>query len=137
MQLIDKLILGLIPAYIVYIFVLGFYMFKIRVKALKNKTITVAYLKTYEEKSPEYLKVLQNHYSSQFEIPIIFFLTCLAVVFFGKSSFPMFFLALSFILSRLFHSFIHLGSNNLKLRATSYISGFLIILLIWILFYLS
>ncbi len=127
-----KLQLALIPIYIIYIFILGFYQYRKRVSAVRSKKINIDYFKTYQFEAPEELKVLQNHFSSQFEVPILFMVTCLAVVVLDKSSIFNLALGFLFILSRLAHSYIHLGSNNLKKRALSFVLGFFVILIIWI-----
>lgn len=133
----EKLFLCLIPIYILYIVFLGLLMFRRRMSALRSKAIPFEYLKTYQTQAPESLRVVQNHFTNQFEVPILFFITCLAAVILKAATPLTFTLGCLFILSRMWHSFIHLGSNHLSSRASVYFAGILLILAMWIVILVS
>ena len=128
----EKNILLLIPIYIFYIALLGIFMFRKRVSAIRSKKVSLGHFRSYDSDSPQDLLVLKNHFSSQFEIPILFFITCLSAELLGAESAFIFVLGCVFILSRFMHSYIHLGSNNVKLRALYYFLGVLCVLTMWV-----
>lgn len=125
-------ILLLIPFYIFYIVCLGVVMFKKRINAIKGKEISAQYFKDYQGVVPAQLKVYQNHFENQFQFPVVFFITCLALIQTQATTMVTVLLSYCFVLTRLFHSYFHLGSNNLRLRGLSYLTGVFIILALWI-----
>ncbi|MCB0412380.1 MAG: MAPEG family protein [Bdellovibrionales bacterium] len=132
MSKMDIWILTLIPIYIFYITFLGLIMFARRFKAVKNHKIKLSYFRSYQEESPQDLKVVQNHFSNQFEVPVLFMITCLAIAILHQGKPLLFILGVIFILLRMGHSFIHLGSNNVKHRALVYFTGIFVLLVMWV-----
>ncbi len=128
----DKVLLAFIPLYILFILCLGMIMFRRRLRAVKAGAIPVQYFKAYGGEVPEDLKVLQNHFSNQFEVPVLFFVTCLAAVQMGAVREVTLTLALIFFVSRVVHSFIHLGHNKPLNRARAYFVGVIVLVIMWI-----
>ena len=127
-----KIFLSLIPIYVVYVTFLGMLMFRRRLLALRSKQISAGYFKAYQDEAPYELKVIQNHFSNQFEVPVVFFITCVAAVILNAADILTYVLGCLFILSRFCHSYIHLGKNELRLRAGVYFSGILLIIAMWV-----
>ncbi len=125
-------ILILIPIYIAYIIFLGRKMFKKRLSAIKSGAVKVGYFKDYQGTVPYELQVYKNHFENQFQFPVIFFISCLAIIQFDMADLFMVFLCYMFFITRLLHSYFHLGSNDLKLRALSYMVGVVSVLVIWL-----
>lgn len=123
----------LIPLYILYILFIGRLMFLTRMKALKEKNIKSSYLKAYQGDVPERLTIVKNHYENQFQVPVLFFITVLSTVLLQATSILSVILGYLFIVSRIAHSYFHLGSNQLKKRALSYTIGLIIVLMMWVL----
>ena len=127
-----KYLLSLVAIYILYIALLGVMMFRRRKKAIIDGRIRVSYFKSYQEEFPYDLKVIQNHFENQFQVPVLFFITVLAIIQVKAESFVTVSLGTLFVLSRLLHSYIHLGRNNVIQRAFVFFSGVIILLLTWI-----
>lgn len=128
----DNLLLSLIPVYICYILFIAVLMFQRRVRAYNGKKVDHKYFKAYQgEVIPYDLQIIQNHFSNQFEIPVLFLITCLAFVALKASSTLTICLGVAFIISRIWHSTIHLGKNDVRVRLVSYLIGFIIILCMW------
>ena len=75
-----------------------------------------------------------NAFSNQFELPVLFYaLVALALV---TRKIDLLFVAMAwlFVLSRLVHAFIHVGSNELRFRFGAYLAGALLLLIMWIVF---
>jgi hypothetical protein len=124
-------LLALIPFYLIYIAILGIHMFKIRVKAVRDGKISTGYFKTYQGEVPREVMQVGNHFNNQFQVPPIFFITVLAVILLDSVSLTQVILAYSFVLSSLVHTYIHLGSNKLYLRAGFYFLGVVILITMW------
>ena len=120
-----------IPIYISYMLGIGIAMFKKRKKAVLKKEISINYFKDYQEKVPVNLQVIKNHFENQFQIPIVYFVTVLALIQFQAVDIFSVLLGYAFLISRVLHSYIHLGKNNVLMRAKAYFVGILLILIMW------
>jgi hypothetical protein len=119
--------------YIFYMFFLLLKNFKIRVKAIENGEISKTYFKLYTgSELPLEVDVMGRHLNNQFQLPLVFFVTCLTLLNLQVSPIVSTILASLFVLSRLFHSYIHLGSNHILHRAKVYALGWIFILLMWL-----
>ena len=128
----EKWVIGLIPAYFVFMTGIGFSMFFRRVHAVKTGEIRLGFFKTNAGDEPERLRVLRNHFSSQFEVPLVFFITCLAAVQLKAADMTTFIIGCIYIASRIVHSYIHLGSNKITRRAAAFMFGFIVLWAMWI-----
>ena len=118
--------------YAVYMFGIAIYLFRIRVKGLKSKEIKFNYFKAYTDATlPEYAKVAERHYENQFEVPTLFFPTGVMHFALGMANPLTLGLMWLFVISRLLHSFIHLGSNNVRVRMVSFTIGWVAIVALW------
>lgn len=128
----QNFILIFIPLYMTYILLIGLYMFRTRVRAVKAGQIHGQFFKSYQGSQPEYLQICQNHFNNQFQVPLLFIATCLAMAVMNKSTFLILFLASAFFVSRIAHTFIHLGSNKVLLRARVYFFGYFVLIAMWV-----
>lgn len=129
---LNKAFFALIPIYIFYIVALGFLMFRQRYGAIKTGKVDPKYFKSYQMEAPRELETMKNHFSNQFEIPTLFFITCLSAMMINAVSMVLVVLGYLFIFSRLVHSYIHLGTNKVPQRAMSFFAGILILVGMWI-----
>lgn len=121
-----------IPVYIVYIIILAYVMFIHRYNGVKSGEIKRSHFKDYQGELPYKVQIVGNHYNNQFQIPVLFFITVLAIVALNQVTILSIVLAYGFIGLRLLHTNIHLGSNNPLKRARVYFLGILVILVMWI-----
>lgn len=76
--------------------------------------------------------------SNQFEWPIFFYIICLLVILTGEESNQKYlWLAWLFIAGRLSHSFVHIITDNIRLRGLVFTINFLAVLGMWTLFLLG
>ncbi len=128
----DRALLGLMAFYYVYILGIGLLMFAVRFKAVKNKRMRGRYFKAYQGDVPDDIVVYGNHYNNQFQLPLLFMITCAVALHFGAANTVFFALACVFVCSRLIHSWIHLRSNNVMRRAGVFFFGAFCVLGMWI-----
>lgn len=119
----------------VYVFFVGgllAYMFRTRVRAIKTQQMKMNFFKTYSgQELPENVIVAGRHYDNQFQLPMLFFITCGIHMITGMSNYATLFLAWAFVVSRFAHSWVHLGSNKVRHRVVVFGIGWLIVLLLW------
>jgi hypothetical protein len=136
---------------VLYIVLLGVYTFIVRRNSVIKRETHFKYFKTYDMSlggPPEYVTRVGRHFDNQFQVPILFLITMLMYISLGNSmgtslilqttrssntNFYPGLLAWAFVISRMIHSYVHLGSNNVVYRFLSYASGLFIVLFLWIL----
>ncbi|MGE0528182.1 MAG: MAPEG family protein, partial [Bdellovibrionales bacterium] len=91
--------------YVFYIWSLALYNFRTRLRAIKNGQVSLKYFKTYADPAAsERVIVVGRHYDNQFQLPLLFLITCalhLTVASEGPATLAF---AWAFVISRFFHS---------------------------------
>ncbi len=126
----------LVFPFALYVFLIWFstvYMFLKRVKSIRAGETSRKYFKALMgDLPPEKVVVVGRHYDNQFQLPMLFFITCVLHIQIGMVNLVTVILAWAFIASRVAHSFILLGSNVLSKRVAAFAFGWLLVLLLWI-----
>lgn len=118
--------------YVLYIFALGFLMFKKRKKAVQDKKISSAYFKSYNAgETPDDLLVMSRHFDNQFQVPMLFLITGSVLLNFVDLEIWVVCVAWAFVFSRMLHSYVHLGANNVLNRAKAFGLGLICVLILW------
>lgn len=118
--------------YVLYMWCLTILMFRSRVRAIKDRKVSPKYFKTYTGDPPEEkVIVIGRHYDNQFQVPILFLVTCAVCLAMNSVNLLTVILAWIFVVSRCLHSLIHLGSNILQKRVAVFALGWIAILLLW------
>lgn len=119
--------------YVLYLFALALFIFRARVMAIKSGKASFKYFRAFTgEAPPEELIVAGRHYDNQFQLPMLFLITCtlyVALNFLGPISVIF---AWLFVVSRVLHSFVHLGRNRVGQRAATFALGWICIIAMWI-----
>lgn len=120
--------------YVFYIWCIALYMFSSRLKAIKSKSVSFGYFKTYSgtTQPPAEAVVIARHYDNQFQVPLLFFITCAIHMIVGMTNTLTLALAWGFVVSRFLHGLVHLGSNNVRHRVAVFATGWLLLLGLWI-----
>lgn len=129
----NQLLLYPMAFYMFYTFILAVFNFRVRVRVVKSREIPLHFFKAYQgENLPESVQVMGRHYDNQFQVPLLFLISCLAVMQAEANSLLLTLLAWGFVISRIIHSLIHLGSNSIRPRMLAYTTGWLILLAMWV-----
>lgn len=119
--------------YFLYIGLSTVHMFRVRKRAILTGAVHIKYYKSQTgDTPPENVVVVGRHYDNQFQVPMLFFITCLVHMQVGLSNSLTLVLAWLFVFSRFAHSWVLLGKNNILKRATAFGLGWLILLLMWL-----
>jgi len=123
-----------IAFYVLYIFALFVVVAFVRVRGVKSGEIPLEYFSTYTGQGPpEWMVILGRHYDNQFQVPMLFLLTCVAALHLpAGSDFAFLVLSWGFVISRLLHTAIHLSSNVVVHRLTAYALGWLLLMALWV-----
>ncbi|MFH1797663.1 MAG: MAPEG family protein [Pseudomonadota bacterium] len=82
---------------------------------------------------PESLFV-RNNLANQFELPVLFFVVCLALYDTNGSNVLTVALAWVFVISRYAHAAIHVTTNRIRHRQPLFVAGFLALFAMWVWF---
>lgn len=128
----NELILPM-ATYVFFMWISTLLLFKTRVRAIKTGQVTPKYYKAQiGEPPPEKVVLVGRHYDSQFQVPILFFVTGLIHIQMGQANSLTLFLMWFFVATRFLHSWIFLGRNSLRQRVSAFALGWLTIVALWI-----
>ncbi|MCO4755391.1 MAG: MAPEG family protein [Bacteriovoracaceae bacterium] len=110
------------------------YMFRLRVGAIKRREVKISSFSTYENEHEQPKRLLQasRNYKNLFEAPTLFYAVALLVIVLGLGDMVTSVLAITFALSRVVHSIIHIGSNNIIHRMYAFAVGIFAVHILWI-----
>jgi hypothetical protein len=75
-----------------------------------------------------------NAFANQFQMPVLFYVLVLLAVITRKADLLFVVLSWVFVITRLFHAFIHTGSNVVMRRFTAFLAGVVVLAVMWIVF---
>jgi len=108
-------------------------LFRSRVSAVQQGQVTMKFYRTYQgEAEPETPAKRARHFINLFEAPNLFYAACLAAMVTHDSGLTAQILAWLYVLTRLIHSFIHLGGNRVKYRLRAYFASWIVLVVFWI-----
>lgn len=104
---------------IAILLVMGFY----RRKALYQREVRLKDIALSGDAWPEKAKQAANNFSNQFETPVLFYVLGIMAIHVGATGWLMTALAWAFVVTRVLHAFVHIGSNDLRFRSGIFFVG--------------
>ncbi|MBP1859384.1 MAPEG family protein [Rhizobium herbae] len=83
---------------------------------------------------PEPSATVARSLINQFELPVLFFLVCTLLYLTAGVNHAVLAIAWLFVLSRFAHAYVHVTSNRLKFRQRLFVAGFVLNVVLWVLF---
>ena len=81
---------------------------------------------------PDRSSAVVKNLANQFELPVLFYAVCLSLYVTNGANWLAVIIAWVFAVSRIIHAAVHLGGNDLRLRAPAFAAGLVAVLLLWI-----
>jgi hypothetical protein len=111
------------------VFSLGF----ARYRAIRKGEVRISFFRTYDEGSqPKRLHLLARHVQNHFEVPPLFHVGVVLTYATQSASATAVMFAWLFVVSRIVHSAVHLGANNVTHRFFAYGFGLLMLCGLWV-----
>ncbi|ASM52145.1 hypothetical protein PESP_b0611 [Pseudoalteromonas espejiana DSM 9414] len=108
-------------------------MGKRRFAAAKNKQLQFSDFKTMRlDSAGDSVRVADRNFTNQFEIPVLFYAGCLIALQLNSASYLIAALACLFVLTRIIHTIIHIGSNNIRMRFNVFLLGCASVFALWL-----
>jgi hypothetical protein len=107
-------------------------MRRLRFAAVRSGEVSIGYYRAYQEgDEPEALRVVSRHFINLFEMPVLFYVGTILVYITHSVSTWMVLLAWLYVALRYVHSYVHLGSNDVRQRVTVYFASAFVLALSW------
>lgn len=109
------------------------YLLALRVLAVRRRQVPIGYfrLNTGDQPPPQRAEAAARHYSNLFEVPLLFYITCVTAMVLDYPGRIMLILAWLYVATRLVHSLIHLSYNNVIHRLGAFSLSNLVLLAMW------
>ena len=103
-----------------------------RVGAIRAKDVTLGQVALTNDAWPKQVKAFGNNMNNQFETPILFYALTGIATYIGATGWAMTALAWLYVASRVAHTLIHVGGNNVLRRFQAFVLGLTILLCLWL-----
>jgi len=104
-----------------------------RKRAINSGELKPSYFKEYNNDTPPgYVQKATRHWANLYEVPVLFYAVCTAILALGMNDIIFTYLAYSFFGFRLVQAFIHSTYNNVYHRLLIFSCGLVIVLAMWI-----
>lgn len=119
-------------ALILWIFIVLVIMFLRRKAAFDSKQVRMADVAVSNERYPEPARLAAANFANQFETPVVFFALIMLAMEVGATNYVMAALAWAFVATRMVHTLVHVGSNDLRVRASVFAVGVVVLFCMWV-----
>ncbi|MGL4325776.1 MAG: MAPEG family protein [Beijerinckiaceae bacterium] len=106
-------------------FFIGIQLARARFKAGNAGQVKLRDVALSNDSWPDNVKAISNNYSNQFETPVLFYVLVAMAIYVGSTGWLMQALAWFFVGTRIVHSLIHTGGNNVIRRFQTFLLGVL------------
>lgn len=114
-------------------FFVGAYVLKVRFASVKSGQVRARYFKLMQgQEVPEKITQTTRGFNNMFEVPMLFYVACLAHMTLNLVSEFSIILAWSFVAFRVTHAYIHLTYNHVLHRLIAFWLGVMAIMALWI-----
>ena len=104
-----------------------------RFRSVRLGDVAPGYYKTMDgHEPPEYVKKPTRHWSNLYEVPVLFYAVCLAILVKGQEDDLFIYMAWTFLGLRLLQALIHTTYNNVYHRLLVFGGGLATVLAMWI-----
>ena len=119
-------------AMVLLTFIILILMFRTRTQSVASGAVKASFYKTYQgDTEPEAAQKLTRHFSNLFEAPTLYYAACLAGLAMHVNDLAFLIMAWVYVAARLIHAYIHLGKNKIYPRIYAYLTGWIVLLVMW------
>ena len=123
----------LLPVFIhvAWITFLAIRMGRARVRAARSGQVRIKDVALDSSRWPDDVRKLSNNYDNQFQLPLLLYALLPLEILLVKVDWLTVVLAWVFVASRIVHSIIHTGDNDVGRRFQAFLVGFITIAVMW------
>ena len=129
----EKLMLLPVFAQVLLTSIVMILMGRRRINAAKTKEINMSAFRTMDlSGASEQVIATSRNFDNQFQMPMLYIFSVLFCLQFGLADLTFLVMSVVFVALRYWHTIIHIGSNNVRLRFRVFLLGCLVLWLIWV-----
>ena len=132
MPFVDKMLILAIAAQVLLTLGILILMGFERVPRVVSGEIAVKEIAVERTAWPLRARLLSNSFDNQFQLPVLFYVAVLIALWSGGSGWVELVLAWLFVAMRYAHAGIHVSSNRVCRRFGAYVSGLVVLALLWV-----
>jgi hypothetical protein len=83
---------------------------------------------------PPHVRQVENNYLNQFELPVLFYVLTILSILTRHADLFFVLMAWVFVVLRIFHAYVHLTSNILRIRGPLFVAGAIVLTIMWVVF---
>src|ERR687895_484155 len=83
---------------------------------------------------PRHVRQIENNYLNQFELPVLFYLLTILAIITRHADLFFVLMAWVFVVLRIFHAYVHVTSNVMKIRGPLFFAGLVVLSIMWLVF---
>ena len=125
-------------ALVLLTFGMAFYLLRLRVRAVKQRQISIKYFRTNSGgEMPETITRVSHNYDNLLALPVLFYVLIALLLISEKVELLQLLLAWLFVASRYVHSYIHITYNNVIHRMLAFVFGALVLIAMWLFYFFT
>lgn len=132
MPFVDKMLILAIAAQVFLTLGILILMGFERVPRVVSGEIAVKEIAVERTAWPLRARLLSNNFDNQFQLPVLFYVAALIALWSGSAGWVELVLAWLFVAMRYAHAAIHVNSNRVYRRFGAYVSGLVVLALLWV-----
>ncbi|MFT7186658.1 MAG: hypothetical protein ACI84K_002061 [Pseudohongiellaceae bacterium] len=101
-----------------------------KLKAVKARAVDLRKAALDNNAWPDDVRKVSNNIQNQFQLPVIFYVLCLAFLSTKSVSLTVVIFSWGFVISRVVHSYVHVGSNHVPVRSRTFMVGCICLILL-------
>jgi hypothetical protein len=83
---------------------------------------------------PPYVRKIEYNYQNQFELPVLFYVLTILSMMTRHADLFFVLMAWVFVTLRVLHAIVHVTNNNVRVRGPLFISGAIVLTIMWVVF---
>ena len=115
-------------------FFLQFWMVAVRFRSIRRREVKMRDIALGQPGWSESVTKVGNAFRNQFEIPVLFYVLVVLAIIARKADVLFVVMSWLFVLLRIAHAAIHVGSNYVPHRFYAYFAASVVLLVMWIIF---
>ena len=132
MMLLEKLLLLPLFLHVLLILYIGSRSLKSRYSAVLSGKTKLSAIATNSSNWPDDVRKWGNNFDNQFQVPTLWYAVCALLLVTGKVDWIFVALSWLILLTRLVHSYVHTGTNDVPPRMRAFLASFAFVLLMWV-----
>jgi hypothetical protein len=133
-MLLTKLLVLPLVLHVLHTLAVGLRSLNARIRAVKNGSAKMHEIAVDSWAWPQKVRTLGNNFDSQFDTPMLWYAVCAFIVIMKFEDWLFVALSWAFLASRVWHSYVHTGSNHVPTRMRIYLAGFFAAVAMWLWF---